>query len=86
MTIRVAAIAVGHWHALNAAAYLRHLVAMPDVELVGIQDADAGIVAKGAAVVGLPPPIGVHDCLRAVRLIDQAYASASAKKNEDHRG
>jgi predicted dehydrogenase len=26
---------------------------------------------------GLPPPIGVHDCLRAVRLIDQAYALAS---------
>jgi predicted dehydrogenase len=23
---------------------------------------------------GLPPPIGVHDCLRVVRLIDQAYA------------
>ena len=27
---------------------------------------------------GLAPPIGLHDCLRAVRLIDQAYASASA--------
>jgi predicted dehydrogenase len=25
---------------------------------------------------GLPPPIGVHDCLRVVRLIDQAYALA----------
>ena len=25
---------------------------------------------------GLPPPISVHDCLRAVRLIDQAYALA----------
>ncbi len=55
MTIRVAAIAVSHWHALNDAAYLRHLVAMPDVELVGIQDADAGIVAKRAAAVGNPP-------------------------------
>jgi hypothetical protein len=27
---------------------------------------------------GLAPPVGVHDCLRAVRLIDQAYASAAA--------
>ena len=34
MTIRVAAIEVSHWHALFDAAYLRHLVAMPDVELV----------------------------------------------------
>lgn len=25
---------------------------------------------------GLPPPISVHDCLRTVRLIDQAYARA----------
>ena len=27
---------------------------------------------------GKAPPIGVQDCLRAVRLIDQAYARASA--------
>ena len=26
---------------------------------------------------GAPPPISVHDCARAVRLIDQAYALAS---------
>ncbi|HEY2185664.1 MAG TPA: hypothetical protein VGH39_11765, partial [Xanthobacteraceae bacterium] len=25
---------------------------------------------------GVPPPISVHDCARAVRLIDQAYARA----------
>jgi hypothetical protein len=25
---------------------------------------------------GAPPPIGVHDCARIVRLIDQAYARA----------
>jgi predicted dehydrogenase len=55
MTIRVAAIAVSHWHALNDAAYLRHLVAMADVELVGIADADADIVARRAAEVGNPP-------------------------------
>ena len=29
---------------------------------------------------GLPPPIGVHDCLRVVRLIDQAYALARPAK------
>jgi predicted dehydrogenase len=55
MSIRVAAIEVSHWHALNDAAYLRHLIAMPDVELVAIQDSDAGLVAKRAAEVGKPP-------------------------------
>ena len=55
MTIRVATIEVSHWHALNDAAYLRHLIAMPDVELVAIQDSDAGLVARRAAEVGSPP-------------------------------
>jgi len=55
MTIRVAAIEVSHWHALNDAAYLRHLIAMPDVELVAVQDSDAALVAKRAAEVGNPP-------------------------------
>jgi predicted dehydrogenase len=55
MTIRVAAVEVSHWHALNDAAYLRHLVAMPDVQLVAVQDADPGLVAKRAAEVGNPP-------------------------------
>ena len=55
MTIRIAAIEVSHWHALNDAAYLRHLVAMPDVELVGIQDSNAGLVVKRAAEVENPP-------------------------------
>ena len=55
MTIRVAAIEVSHWHALNDAAYLRHLIAMPDVELVAVQDSDASLVAKRAAEVGNPP-------------------------------
>ena len=54
MAIRVAAIEVSHWHALYDAAYLRHLVAMPDVELVAVQDSDAGLVAKRAAEVGNP--------------------------------
>jgi hypothetical protein len=55
MTIRVAAIEVSHWHSLYDAAYLRHLVAMPDVELVAIQDSDAGLVARRAAEAGSPP-------------------------------
>ena len=55
MTIRIAAIEVSHWHALNDAAYLRHLVAMPDVELVAIQDSDPHLVARRAAEVGSPP-------------------------------
>jgi predicted dehydrogenase len=55
MTIRIAAIEVSHWHALYDAAYLRHLVAMPDVELVTVQDSNADLVAKRAAEVGSPP-------------------------------
>jgi len=55
MAIRVAAIEVSHWHALYDAAYLRHLVAMPDVELVAIQDSDGGLVAKRATEIGSPP-------------------------------
>src|SRR4029077_20097801 len=54
MTIRVAAIEVSHWHALYDAAYLRHLTAMPDVELVAIQDSDGGVAAKRATAVGDP--------------------------------
>ena len=51
MTIRVAAVEVSHWHALNDAAYLRHLLTMPDVELVAIQDSDTAILAKRASEV-----------------------------------
>jgi predicted dehydrogenase len=54
MTIRIAAIEVSHWHALYDAAYLRHLVAMPDVALVAVQDSDGGVVAKRAAEIGDP--------------------------------
>jgi predicted dehydrogenase len=60
MTIRVAAIGVSHWHALFDAAYLRHLVAMPDVELVAIQDSDPALVAKRAAEIGNPPIFTDH--------------------------
>jgi predicted dehydrogenase len=68
MTIRVAAIEVSHWHALNDAAYLRHLIAMPDVDLVAIQDSDAGLVAKRAAAVGNPPTFtDYHEMLAAIR-------------------
>ncbi|HSB40505.1 MAG TPA: Gfo/Idh/MocA family oxidoreductase [Methylomirabilota bacterium] len=55
MTIRIAAVEVSHWHAVHDAAYLRHLAAMPDVALVGLQDGDAGLARKRAAEVGDPP-------------------------------
>ena len=55
MTIRVVAIGVSHWHAVYDAAYLRHLIVMPDVELVAIQDSDADVAAKRAAEVKNPP-------------------------------
>jgi predicted dehydrogenase len=54
MTIRVAGIEVGHWHSLFDAAYLRHLVKMPDVALVAVQDADGTLARKRAAEVGNP--------------------------------
>src|SRR5208337_305502 len=60
MTIRVAAIEVSHWHALNDAAYLRHLIAMPDVALIAMQDSNAGLVARRAAEVGNPPIFTDH--------------------------
>jgi predicted dehydrogenase len=60
MPIRVAAIEVSHWHALNDAAYLRHLVAMPDVQLVGIQDGDPDLVKRRSAAVGGPPTFTDH--------------------------
>ena len=55
MTIRIAAIEVSHWHAVFDAAYLRHLIAMPDVELIAVQDSDARVAAKRAAEVGNVP-------------------------------
>lgn len=58
--VRVAAIGVGHWHSLYDAAYLRHLLAMPGVEVVAVQDPDAGLVAKRAAAVGGLPTFTDH--------------------------
>ena len=57
MTIRVAAIEVSHWHSLFDAAYLRHLVAMPDVDLVAIQDPTPLLSRDDAAEV---EPAHVH--------------------------
>lgn len=54
MTIRVAAIGVSHWHALYDPAYLKQLQAMPDVALVAVQDADAGVALHRAQAVGDP--------------------------------
>ncbi len=55
MPIRIAAIEVSHWHSLYDSAYLRHAFAMPDVELVGLQDPNADIAARRAAALGDPP-------------------------------
>jgi predicted dehydrogenase len=55
MTIRIAAIEVSHWHAIYDAAYLRHLIAMPDVKLIAIQDSNASLAAKRASEVRNPP-------------------------------
>src|SRR5436189_93565 len=64
----MAAIEVSHWHALHDAAYVRHLVAMPDVELAAVQDSDAGLLAKWAAEVGNPATFtGYRQMLATVR-------------------
>jgi predicted dehydrogenase len=55
MSIRIAAVEVGHWHAVHDAAYLRHLVSMPEVDLIGVQDSDAALARKRAGEVGNPP-------------------------------
>ena len=50
--IRIAAIGVSHWHSLHDAAYLRLLVAMSDVELVGLHDLNATVAGERAAALG----------------------------------
>ena len=54
-TLRVAAIEVSHWHSLYDSAYLRHLAAMPDVQIVAVQDPSAEIAAHRAKEVGGSP-------------------------------
>ena len=53
--MRIAAIEVSHWHSLYDSAYLRHLTAMPDVQLVGVHDPSAEVAAQRAAALGGPP-------------------------------
>jgi predicted dehydrogenase len=74
MTIRIAAIEVSHWHAVFDAAYLRHLVAMPDVELIAVQDSDAGLAAKRAAEVGNVPTYTDYQKMLAVTRPDFVVA------------
>ena len=52
MTIRVAAIGVCHWHSIYDSAYLRHLAAMEDVEIVGVHDDEPDISAHRVAAIG----------------------------------
>ncbi|HKU71565.1 MAG TPA: Gfo/Idh/MocA family oxidoreductase [Burkholderiales bacterium] len=58
MSLRIAAIEVGHWHSLFDAAYLKALVKLPDVRLVGIQDPDMALAGQRAAQLGAPPVFG----------------------------
>ena len=54
MKIRIAVIGVGHWHSLFDAAYLKALVQMPQVQLVGVHDPDGALAAQRAAQLGGP--------------------------------
>ena len=58
MTIRIAAVGVGHWHSLYDAAYLKTLARLPEVEIVGVQDPDVALAEGRAAQVGGPPVFG----------------------------
>ena len=53
MVTRLAVTGVGHWHALQDAAYLTHLPAIPDVALVALHDPEPG---RAAAVAAALPP------------------------------
>lgn len=55
MALRIAAIAVSHWHALDDATYLRTLARLPDVQFVGLQDPAPDVAAHCAAEVGNTP-------------------------------
>jgi predicted dehydrogenase len=55
MPIKVAAIGVSHWHSLYDAAYLKALSQMPDVKIVGVQDADPALAEHRSGQVGGPP-------------------------------
>ena len=52
MSTRVVAIGVCHWHSLYDSAYLRHLTAMDDVEIVGLHDDDQRIADHRATEIG----------------------------------
>jgi len=52
MTIRVAAIGVCHWHSIYDSAYLRHLAAMEDVEIVGVHDDHLEIATHRVSEIG----------------------------------
>ena len=54
MTLRIAAIGVGHWHSLYDAAYLKALAGMPEAALVAVHDPDAEMAASRAAALGGP--------------------------------
>src|SRR5687768_16243147 len=52
MRLRIASIGVSHWHSLYDSAYLKHLAAMPDVELVGVQDDDRALAEHRSTALG----------------------------------
>lgn len=52
LTIRIAAIEVGHWYSLFDAACLKTLAQMPEVQLVGVQNPDARMAAGRAHELG----------------------------------
>jgi predicted dehydrogenase len=55
MPVRIAAIEVGHWHALFDAAYLKTLARMAEVQIVAVHDPAAAMAAQRATQVGGPP-------------------------------
>ncbi len=67
--IRVAAVGVNHWHALYDAAYLLMLKAMPEVEIVALQDDDEARARERVEKLALPQAPKVYTDYR--RMFDE---------------
>jgi predicted dehydrogenase len=85
MSIRIAAIGVGHWHSLFDAAYLKTLARMPEVQLVGLQDPDVALGAERAAQVGGPAVFGDYREMLASTRPDFVLALGRPRRNGRHR-
>ena len=78
MTIRIAAIGVGHWHSLYDAAYLRTLVKMPDA---------VRLIVQGVQRFKIVEQIHEHPYLRArIEVIEEPPVHGTRDRAVHHVG